>query len=169
MKRFLTLIALLTSPLLAMAANVGFNINLGDDNYYGPVQLEGMQPQLVYNSPVIIQRSRVAYPPLYLRVPPRYYSNWGAYCNQYNACNRPVYFISDDWYRTAYIPRYRQGHPRWHDRDYGRAYGPVYDQRDRRDEVRIRIDGNTEDLNRDDRPRKHRNRYRDNQDYDYRY
>lgn len=59
----------------------------------------GMEPQLVFETP------RVAGPPasarqtpLYLHVPQEQARRWANHCARYEACGRPVWFVSDEWY-----------------------------------------------------------------------
>jgi hypothetical protein len=98
--------ALLGSPALAQ---VGINIQLGQPNYYGGLNIQGFpNPQLYNSRPILIQPLSPGYDqPVFLRVPPYQRQNWGAYCGRYNACQRKVYFVRDDWYRSIYAPRYR--------------------------------------------------------------
>lgn len=117
MKKLLLLLALLGSSLIA-SAQVNVSINLGEPDYYGPLQLGSLRPQLIFPDPMIIAPGRVAHEPLYLRVPPGHYKNWNRYCGQYNACGRPVYFVKDDWYRNDFVPHYQKEHP-----GRGHAYG----------------------------------------------
>lgn len=127
MKKFLISLALLTSPLLVMAgADIGITINLGEPNYYGPLkQLNNLPPQVLFAQPVIIQRAPgMINEPLYLRVPPGHYKRWSRHCSAYNACNRPVFFVTETWYNNRYVPQYRgQGYAHGHDRDDGQGYG----------------------------------------------
>jgi len=98
--------ALLGSPGLAQ---VGFSIQLGQPNYYGGLNIQGFPNPQFYNSrPVFIRPLSPEYDqPVYLRVPACQRQNWGAYCGRYNACQRKVYFVQDNWYRSIYAPRYR--------------------------------------------------------------
>jgi hypothetical protein len=97
---------LLLSPAIAQ---VGINIQLGQPNYYGGMNLQGYPTPQFYNSnPVLIQPMDTGYAqPIYLRVPPGQRQNWRSYCSSYNACNRKVYFVQDNWYNSVYAPRYR--------------------------------------------------------------
>ena len=113
----LAALALVTAPALATTVTV----HIGDPGYYGPVTVAGYpQPQLVYTEPVIIQRVQVVHEPVYIRVPVAQQQNWSTYCGRYNACNRPVYFVEDTWYRDVYAPQYRQR--------YGRTQSTTYQQ-----------------------------------------
>lgn len=123
---------LLASPA---SAQVGFTIQLGQPNYYGGLNLQGYPTPQFYNAnPVLIQPSGAGYgQPVYLRIPPDQRQNWRSYCGRYNACNRKVYFVQDNWYNTVYAPRYRnsnngknhpnQGNGRGHGNGYGNGYG----------------------------------------------
>lgn len=115
MKRIILSLALLASPLVALAS-VDVSVNLGAPNYYGEVPLANMPPpQVLYSQPIVIQRGRGAYSPIYLRVPPYQARHWGRYCSMYNACYRPVYFVNDNWYRDAYGPGRHRG---WREHDH---------------------------------------------------
>ena len=98
--------ALLGSPGLAQ---VDFSIQLGQPNYYGGLNIQGFpNPQFYNYSPVLIQPLSPEYSqPVYLRVPLYQRQSWGSYCGRYNACQRKVYFVRDNWYRSIYAPRYR--------------------------------------------------------------
>jgi len=117
MKRLLISLVLISSPLLA-GAQVGVSVNIGEPGFYGQIDIGNMpRPPVVYSAPVIVEAPQgdMNYPPLYLRVPPEHHKNWRKYCHQYNACNRQVYFVTDDWYHNSYAPRYAKEHPHPHD------------------------------------------------------
>jgi hypothetical protein len=112
MKKFLiaATMATLAGATLAATANVGVTIDVGQPGFYGRIVLGNVpQPQVIYPSPVIIQQVpvNVVRQPIYLRVPPGHEKNWGKYCNRYNACGQPVYFVQNTWYRDVYAPAYR--------------------------------------------------------------
>ena len=103
----LGLVAITTDTALA-----GVSISIGEPGFYGRIDIGGYAaPPLIYPEPIIVHRVRTWYPPIYLRVPPLHAKRWYKYCNRYNACGRPVYFVDDGWYRNVYAPRYRQHHP----------------------------------------------------------
>jgi hypothetical protein len=66
---------------------------------YGRINIGNAMPPppVVYAEPVIIQRPAVVVPrsPIYLYVPPGHARDWGRYCNRYNACSQPVYFVQE--------------------------------------------------------------------------
>ena len=84
---------------------------------YGQVVIGGgPPPPLVYAQPVVVERAPViigAPPvePIYLHVPPGHAKHWAKHCHEYNACNRPVYFVRS----AEYEPKYHKHHK--HDDD----------------------------------------------------
>ena len=50
--------------------------------------------------------------PVYLHVPAAQTKKWDKYCQRYMACDRPVYFVTDDWFKNVYTPAYDKAHPR---------------------------------------------------------
>lgn len=129
--RHLWAATLLASTLIA-PASAQVSVSIGQPGFYGRLDIGGFPPPpLLFPEPMIIRPARVAYPPLYLRVPPGHAKHWHRYCNRYSACGRPVYFVQDDWYRNEYAPVYRERHHH-HDRhDYRDGYRDGY-----RDNVR---------------------------------
>jgi hypothetical protein len=84
-------------------AQTALTLQWGQPGYFGPINL-GNQP-------------------LYLRVPMNQARDWGRYCSLYQACNVPVQFVRDDWYRNVYAPRVQAAQAK-QARDHWRAYGP---------------------------------------------
>jgi hypothetical protein len=110
MKHFLLGAALTTLVGSALAADVGVSVSVGQPGFYGRIDIgNAPQPQVIYAQPVIIQQPPVGYvrQPIYLRVPPGHEKHWDKNCHKYNACNQPVYFVQDDWYRNEYAPAYQ--------------------------------------------------------------
>lgn len=101
-------LAMATVPALAQ---VGVSIGIGDPDFFGQIVIgNAPPPRVVYARPVIVAPGPYsAAAPIYLRVPPREVEDWRDYCERYDACGRPVYFVRDDWYRNRYVPYYR-GH-----------------------------------------------------------
>jgi hypothetical protein len=67
-------------------------------------------------------------PPVYLHVPPGHAKNWRKYCRQYNACNRPVYFIRSAEYAPDYARRHDgHDHDEHHD-EHGHDRGDDHDR-----------------------------------------
>jgi hypothetical protein len=113
MKRFIATVALATlaaASCSAMAAT-GVSVSVGQPGFYGQIDVGGYpQPQLVYAQPVMVRPAPYGAAPMYLYAPPGHIKHWSRYCNRYGACNRPVYFVQDRWYRNDYAPRYRREH-----------------------------------------------------------
>ena len=123
------LLACVATP--AWTADVGVSISVNEPGLYGRIDLGGYPPpQTLYAQPVYVKRGPAARPPVYLHVPPGHAKNWRRYCGRYDACNEPVYFVQDNWYRDVYRPRYREVHGG----DRGR--GPGRRDDDRRDDDR---------------------------------
>src|SRR5450755_426598 len=103
-------------------------VNIGND---GP-------PPVVYAQPMVIEPQYAPPPPIYLHVPPAHARNWRKHCHEYNACNRPVYFVRSQEYDPEY-QRHYQDHERerelerqrWQERerdqDRGRGRGRGHD------------------------------------------
>ena len=84
---------------------------------YGQVVIGGgPPPPVVYAQPVVAQPPAliVGAPPvepIYLRVPPGHERHWDKHCREYNACNRPVYFVRS----AEYGERKQHKHHNKHD------------------------------------------------------
>ena len=69
---------------------------------YGQVVIgNGPPPPVVYAQPVVVQPVPVvvgvpAPQPIYLHVPPGHEKHWSNHCQEYHACNRPVYFVKSE-------------------------------------------------------------------------
>lgn len=105
----------------ATAADVGVSIGISQPGFYGRIDLgNAPAPMVIYPQPLIIQPMPMPMRPIYLRVPPGHEKNWAKYCGRYNACNQPVYFVQENWYREVYAPRYFGEPQRRDDRQDGR-------------------------------------------------
>jgi len=108
---------------------VAVSASIGQPGFYGQISIgASVTPQLIYQRPIVIQQSpaHVSAAPIYLHVSPGHEKHWSKHCAQYNACGRPVYFVSDDWYNNEYVPRYshRGGERR---RGHGHGRGDDHD------------------------------------------
>jgi hypothetical protein len=106
----LCLLLLGSCAVSALAAEVGDSISMGQPDYYGQIDMDNFpQPPVLFSQPVIIVHSPqyASAPPIYLRIPPGYERHWHRHCALYNACNRLVYFVRDEWYINEYVPNYR--------------------------------------------------------------
>ncbi|MCK6423645.1 MAG: hypothetical protein L6Q75_00970 [Burkholderiaceae bacterium] len=151
--------ALLAAPA-AQATEVGVSVEISQPGVYGRIDIGRYpRPEVVRPRPVIVHpapphgRPRPAPPPVYLWVPPGHRRHWARHCARYQACDRPVYFVRDDWYDRDGPGRDRG--PRADDRRHDDRKAWRDDRReDRRDDRREgRPDGGRGDRNdRDDRP-----------------
>jgi len=87
------------------------NLSIGGEispGVYGQVQFgNAPPPPVLYDEPRIIVRQppNVMAQPIYLHVPPGHAKNWAKHCREYNACNRPVYFVKSREYEPGYRGR----------------------------------------------------------------
>jgi hypothetical protein len=120
MKTLSLAVLLAVASIPTQAADVGVSVSIGQPGFYGQLDIGGYPPpQVIYRQP------RVGYdsPPMYLRVPPGHTRNWDKHCGAYNACNRQVYFVKDNWYNKQYAPRYQELNSVHHDENEGRKHG----------------------------------------------
>lgn len=136
MKTYLTLATLATAASLLGASaayaqvSVGAHIEINRPGVYGTINIGGVpnvalvqpQPIIVIQPPVVVQQA-----PVYLYVPQSQQQDWRGYCGRYNACDRPVYFVREDWVRD----RYEHEHPGWDKgRKKGHGHGHDHDEED---------------------------------------
>jgi hypothetical protein len=120
MKKLIAALALTTAACAApvFAADVGLSLSIGEPGFYGQLDIGSAdRPRLINSRPVVVVNRYRNLAPVYLRVPVAEQRNWKRYCDRYNACMRPVYFVRDDWYTRTYAPHYREqhGNGNWHD------------------------------------------------------
>jgi hypothetical protein len=110
----------------ARAGELNINVILSGQvapGVYGQVQLgNNAPPPVVYAQPMLIQPPTYALapPPVYLHVPPEHASHWREHCREYNACDRPVYFVRSAEYEPGYARR-EHDHDHVHERDHEHA------------------------------------------------
>ena len=104
--------SLLFASLAAHAGEPTVSVTVSGEitpGVYGEVQIgNAPPPPVVFVKPMIIspRPHHDEDRPIYLNVPPGHARHWARHCREYNACNRPVYFV-----RTAeYEPGYRGDH-----------------------------------------------------------
>jgi hypothetical protein len=124
----------LAGASVGRAGDLGINIILSGQvapGVYGQVQLgNASPPPLVYAQPMLIEPQFAPPPPVYLHVPPGHARNWRKYCRQYNACNRPVYFVRSAEYEPDYEYRKHDredDHGHGHDHERGDDHGHGHD------------------------------------------
>src|ERR1700720_373430 len=123
----------LAGASVGRAGDLGINVILSGQvapGVYGQVQLgNAAPPPVVYAQPMLIVPQDAPPPPIYLHVPPDHARNWRKHCREYNACNRPVYFVRSREYDPEY-QRHYQDHEReremerlrWEERERGHEH-----------------------------------------------
>jgi hypothetical protein len=74
---------------------------------YGRVELANKAlPTLVYEQAMFVERPETTgrVEPLYFHVPPEHARNWKKYCDRYQACDHPVFFVKSAEYDPGYEP-----------------------------------------------------------------
>ena len=117
---------------------VGLSIGINEPGVYGQINIGTLPPPaLVAPQPVVIVPGASVAAPLYLYVPLGEQRHWRRYCQKYNACGRPVYFVREDWVRDRYAhehPDWDRAHPRGEHRGDARRDPPrEHRESDRRD------------------------------------
>ena len=103
-------IAIVTAAPLASAADKDAGAVITGavtPGVYGRVEIANKPlPTLVYEQAMFVERPDTAgrVEPLYLHVPPEHAKNWKKYCSQYQACDRPVFFVKSAEYEPGYEP-----------------------------------------------------------------
>ena len=141
----------LAGASVARAGDLGIHIILSGQvapGVYGQVRIGNESPPpLVYAQPMLIERLDAPPPPVYLHVPPGHARNWRKHCREYNACNRPVYFVRSAEYEPDYERRRHDrgddhgydhghdgenyhGHEHGHDREDDHGHGHDHDRHD---------------------------------------
>src|ERR1700722_13236690 len=135
--RLITLVAmLLVGAGSSYAGGLDIHVLLSGQvapGLYGQVNIGNERPPpVVYVQPMLIEPQEAPPPPIYLHVPPGHARNWRKHCREYNACNRPVYFVRSAEYDPEYQRHYAnhererdEERRRWEDRerDEDRAHG----------------------------------------------
>jgi hypothetical protein len=144
MKKLFAAVALTVVTYTAPAfADVGISLRIGEPGFYGQLDIGNYgSPRLLYSQPLIVVERYRNPAPIYLRVPPAHSRQWNRYCGRYNACDRPAYFVRDEWYRAVYVPRHRQ-RSAWnrHDARWDGRHDHRHHRRDERRGERHRQNG----------------------------
>jgi hypothetical protein len=122
-----SVLALVAAVPMARAQNVSVGVTISGEvvpGVYGQVVLGNRPPPpVLYAQPVIAEPVVVAEPvrvePIYLHVPPGHAKHWRRYCREYNACNRPVYFVRSPEYEPGFrMDRWRAEHEHEHGHEH---------------------------------------------------
>lgn len=75
---------------------------------YGVLDMSGHRhAQFIYDQPRVARTGTEGEAPLYLHVPRDHSKQWSRYCHLYEACARPAWFVSEEWYYGVYLGRAR--------------------------------------------------------------
>ena len=105
----LLLLAALACAAAPSFAQVGVSVEVHQPGVYGRIDIGQQPPPVVYAQPIIIAPVHQRREPMYLYVPPGHQKKWDKHCAKYNACDRPVYFVREDWVQQRYDEAH--GHP----------------------------------------------------------
>ena len=132
MRLILFVAVLLVGTGVSRAGGLDIHILLSGEvapGLYGQVNIGNERPPpVLYVQPMLIEPQQAALPPIYLHVPPEHVRHWRRHCHEYNACNRPVYFVRSQEYDPEY-QRHYQDHERereserrrWQEREQNEA------------------------------------------------
>lgn len=124
MKRlWLLAIALGAAASSFAQSNIGVSVGINQPGVYGRIDIGNYPaPRLVYPQPIVVVQQPIAVQqePIYLYVPPGHQKHWSKHCGRYNACDRQVNFVRDDWVRERYEER---GDHVDHDHEHDRVHG----------------------------------------------
>lgn len=90
--------------LLAGVASAGPGV---DPSLYGKLDVSRFKrPETTHHRPVIAdgQVRRTSMAPIYIHLPPGQQQHWATRCAEFAACKTPVYFVSEGWFMTVYLP-----------------------------------------------------------------
>ena len=103
-------IAIVTAAPLASAADKDASAVITGPvtpGVYGRVEVAHKPlPALVFEQAMFVERPDTAgrVEPLYLHVPPEHARNWKRYCDKYQACDHPVFFVKSADYEPGDQP-----------------------------------------------------------------
>ena len=78
-----------------------------DPGIYGQLDLSNFpNPQLIERSPFVAEgkTQKASGAPVYFHVPEGHEQRWRAHCKEYAACDTPILFVTEHWFRTVYLP-----------------------------------------------------------------
>jgi len=95
--------------LLCLASTFACADDAFEASYFGRVDLANAPPPEVTRREPLRAKAGVARAvsdaaPIYLHVRPGHEERWAAHCREYAACDMPVLFVKESWYRNVYLP-----------------------------------------------------------------
>lgn len=95
-----SLVLLLAMPAVAVAAPENF----------GVIDIAGHRhPQFIYAEPRHGSAAAAGREPVYLHVPRDHTKQWSQYCSLYKACDRPAFFVSEEWFYGTFLGMAKDG------------------------------------------------------------
>lgn len=80
--------------------------------YFGVIDIAAYRhPQFVYDEPHLGLPEAAGREPIYLHVPRAHAKQWQRFCNLYRACDRPAWFVSEEWYYGSFLGKARSAEP----------------------------------------------------------
>ena len=108
MKRLaLGLVGLGLAIVVAQAAPAADGLLDQDPGIYGKLDLSRFgKPQVLNVKPLLVSTAKGAgkAKPVFVHVRPGWELHWSAHCAAYDACNVPVYFVTEGWFVHVYLP-----------------------------------------------------------------
>jgi hypothetical protein len=111
----------LVASILCVVSGWACAQDSGPSAFFGPIDLAGAPaPQVMSPRPVKGQclhggqfRKAFAAPismevPVYIHARPGEEERWVSHCRAYKACDVPVLFVTESWYRNVYLPQVSQ-------------------------------------------------------------
>jgi hypothetical protein len=104
-----TLASLLALAMMAttLAVSPAARADDTDPGIYGRLDVSKFgHPPVIRRAPVVANgaKHRTSSKPIYLHVAPGQEWHWQAYCRTYDACTVPVYFVTESWFVSVYLP-----------------------------------------------------------------
>ena len=101
-----TILTLAAAAISVTAAGV-VSAKDTDPGIYGAIDVSRFPKPATLNSrPVtaVVPAKRAKAKPIYVHVTAGEARHWHGTCQTYNACAVPVYFVTEGWFRTVYLP-----------------------------------------------------------------
>ena len=108
MKNAVTILAVAAATMVATVAHAAPGLVDAEPGIYGVIDVAKFpKPQVINAKPRVAtlpakNARKVA--PIYLHVPIGHENHWHAHCATYGACSVPVYFVTEGWFRSVYLP-----------------------------------------------------------------
>jgi hypothetical protein len=99
---------LIATLSLALLSSLTSAADLTEESFFGVLDgAAALRPDTTQATATVANgatQANAAGTPIYLHVRPNAQQRWSSACTYYKACNLPVYFVTEAWYRNAYLP-----------------------------------------------------------------